>query len=730
MTTKVYYWDDQGVIKDVTVTFEKSTCEFGIGDVNLSDYEKYTTLTVSVDAAIGVNLVVDIDATEERNGSIDTGTYPFNYQMIISAGSSSASHQRICEKRQNTPQGSGGGTVDQTDTYEYLLADQRVTPNQGQALAVTHQKNDVTCNGADNGSIIINANGGVPPYAYIWPGGAINTGSVRTGLPAGSYSVTVNDSNGGSESINNIVINEPSSISAAISVTDAVCYESATGQVNVMLSGGTGALTAEWNDGSADISRVNIIAGDYLLTVTDENGCKKEFEVAVGQPERLEVEALVNGRDVDLTVSGGVAPYSYAWSDGSVQANRQALVPDAYTVTVMDTNGCSTVVAINIFDDKFFFSKNPVLLQLVATNAANKPNLSFIVEIWVEENYLSNEFVKVYAGEQPANTGGGTSFDVREILDAYHNLEVPAYNESGASRAEGAFFRFYLVHAEKYGEVPVQGATRVVNTYYVLLGGLSDSEWSRGVFFTEYLPLQQPFFNWEPTTKNTLADSHEYLNYLVHNAAWTQLNLIATIHYGDGTEHEEQLLTVDNIATYETYRFAAGYNQLGLAQYAEGRYAVRYMLHLTDQNGSTISELREFILQADKPHYKNLIFQNSLGGWSSLTTFGHAADQARVKGGSFDRQLPDDYVYSDRKRYETDKSAELTSKVYIGYLDNTLRAWLLDFALSDQVFEVTGQGYLPVTIKFDVNLADSYELLDDVSFKILYQPVSQFTPHL
>jgi hypothetical protein len=340
------------------------------------------------------------------------------------------------------------------------------------------------------------------------------------------------------------------------------------------------------------------------------------------------------------------------------------------------------------------------------------------------------DFVKVHTAEQPAANDGTTTFDVKTILDAQYDMSHPGFNENNVVRANDGFTRFYLVHTEKFGVEPVPSASRIVNLYYALLGGLSAREWGSGAFFSKYLPLQQPFLNWDNRSKKTMAGSHEYLNFLVHNTTWNELRLIANIYYTDSTSHQEQLLTQPDVNTYEVYRFAAGYNQLGLAQFADNRNASYYTLHLQDQVGNVISELREYVLTAEQPHFKNLIFRNSLGGWSSITSFGHSQEKTRVRGTSFERNIIGNYDYSDRIEFEIDKTAAKTAKVYLGYISNEDRASLLDFSLSDNVYEVTDKGYLPVTIKFDVDLEDSFEILSDVSFTIQYASVSQFTPEL
>jgi hypothetical protein len=105
----------------------------------------------------------------------------------------------------------------------------------------------VTCNGSANGTIQHNVSGGVPPYTYLWTGG--NTNQNRSGLSAGSYTVTISDQ-GGCTYNQSYTINEPAVLTLASNIFHVSCKGGSDGSIAITPSGGTAGYTYLWNNGS------------------------------------------------------------------------------------------------------------------------------------------------------------------------------------------------------------------------------------------------------------------------------------------------------------------------------------------------------------------------------------------------------------------------------------------------------------------------------------------------
>lgn len=140
-------------------------------------------------------------------------------------------------------------------------------------------KTNVLCYGDSTGSASVAVTGGTLPYTYSWSNGSGNVTSI-SGLPIGSYSVTVVDSNGcsGSTSFN---IFQPTAI--AVTTGSNADIGGAGGKMWVGSFGGTAPYYYLWNDATSSVNDTvyNVPAGTYIVTVTDAHGCVKYDTVVV-----------------------------------------------------------------------------------------------------------------------------------------------------------------------------------------------------------------------------------------------------------------------------------------------------------------------------------------------------------------------------------------------------------------------------------------------------------------
>ncbi|HEX5002979.1 MAG TPA: gliding motility-associated C-terminal domain-containing protein [Bacteroidia bacterium] len=209
---------------------------------------------------------------------------------------------------------------------------------------------DVSCFGAGNGFVTLNVNGGTSPYLFNWSNGA--TSQNLNGVVSGTYSVTVTDGNG-CVTTNSALIHQPSAaLSAAVSVQQAVsCTGGSNGSISINVNGGTAPYSYNWISGSTAQNLVNLQAGNYAVTITDNNGCT--FSLATNVTEPLAVVSISaasvqpvlcyagNSGSIDVSVSGGTQPYTYLWSNGATSQDIYSLSVGVYSVVVTDANGCT-----------------------------------------------------------------------------------------------------------------------------------------------------------------------------------------------------------------------------------------------------------------------------------------------------------------------------------------------------------------------------------------------------
>jgi gliding motility-associated-like protein len=214
----------------------------------------------------------------------------------------------------------------------------------------------VSCAGGNNGSATAAPAGGNGPYNFSWAPSGGNA-PTATGLTAGSYTCTVTDASGCTNTVQ-VNITQPAAISISTVTQAAGCAQS-NGSVTATASGGTGQLSYQWTNGPATATYSNLAAGTYTLTVTDANGCTATSTVAITSSAGVTAtltsttNASCNGSSdgsIVTTASGGQGPYTYNWSAPASSATGTAsgLSAGSYTLTVTDFNGCTSQVTATI----------------------------------------------------------------------------------------------------------------------------------------------------------------------------------------------------------------------------------------------------------------------------------------------------------------------------------------------------------------------------------------------
>jgi len=216
---------------------------------------------------------------------------------------------------------------------------------------------DVTCFGSDDGQIDFNISGGTPPYSYNWSNGAHNEDI--SNLSPDTYSVTVVDANGCT--IQNAAnITEPLEIIITPNANSILCYGDETGVIDISVTGGISPYSYNWSNLSTSEDLIDIPAGNYVVTITDNSGCTKIQAINVDQPNPLQVTLPSNFTycnqtpEILATVEGGTTPYSYQWNTGATGSTIQYQTNNTatYSVTVTDNNGCvdQDIIEITIVD--------------------------------------------------------------------------------------------------------------------------------------------------------------------------------------------------------------------------------------------------------------------------------------------------------------------------------------------------------------------------------------------
>ena len=208
----------------------------------------------------------------------------------------------------------------------------------------TNTVTDEMC-GDGTGAIDININNPTNPYAVSWSTGA--SSEDINNLTAGTYSVTVTDANQCTETLNVTVGNNTGTLAITSPLVTNDNCGNGNGSIDITVSGGTTPYTFAWDNGSTTEDINNLTAGNYVVTITDAGGCTINQSYAVGNNSPITESAIVinencgnNFGSIDLTVSGGQFPYTFAWSNGATTEDINGLSAGVYNVTITDNVGC------------------------------------------------------------------------------------------------------------------------------------------------------------------------------------------------------------------------------------------------------------------------------------------------------------------------------------------------------------------------------------------------------
>jgi len=226
------------------------------------------------------------------------------------------------------------------------------------------------CGAQGTGSAIVAVSGGTAPYHYIWNNG--DTLATNYNLKAATYIITVTDVNGCSTFAPAIVSNLNGPKITTLSTVDVKCNGLNTGAIKVSVSGGTAPYHYNWSNGATTASISNLFAGPYQLTVMDADSCTSVESFIIGQPQpalvtstTVKADCGVANGSASIAVTGGVAPYTYKWSNGSTSNVDASVMAGVYYVAITDANGCPDSALVSVSD-----KTGPVLAITVSANAS------------------------------------------------------------------------------------------------------------------------------------------------------------------------------------------------------------------------------------------------------------------------------------------------------------------------------------------------------------------------
>ncbi|MFW5725601.1 MAG: gliding motility-associated C-terminal domain-containing protein, partial [Bacteroidota bacterium] len=315
----------------------------------------------------------------------------------------------------------------------------------------------ILCHGEHSGSAQAMVEGGTPPYSILWATTPEQTGEQAENLSAGEYQVTATDANGNSVSTT-FTINQPAAPLAFTSQTGhLLCYQDNSGSINIQVSGGVAPYQILWDDDNETSDRYNLAAGDYTVTITDNNGCTISETFTVLEPEPIHISNIqITGvyykatpeGSILFTTAGGTPPYTYLWDNGSIESGLTQVPGGNYNVEIMDAHGCAFS---HTFLVPWVTDEEEQETEEVAVSKAFSPNGDNINDQWVIAGLENHPDHRV----QVFNRYGTLVFEASPYDNSWDGVpNKGSFYGSGGKLPSGTYY--YIITLDEW-QAPISG---------------------------------------------------------------------------------------------------------------------------------------------------------------------------------------------------------------------------------------------------------------------------------
>ncbi len=305
----------------------------------------------------GDAIITNIDCNNEETGSIElinlggSGNYSFNWSSVgYNSNDQDIFNLGVGEYILNIED-------DLNCSFDTLLS---VTENL--LIEAEVAVNNVACYGDATGSLVIESLSGgqgtiTPTWSPIPNGATVENGNLMN-IPAGDYTLTLEDESGCIISKEYSIDNENTEISVFALIDGVDCAGDSSGSIDIDISGGVQPFNISWSGESITDPTIedptDLSANTYTLSITDELGCSKDTSFVVTESNLLTLDVISISHNqcyqdgtgsIDIQIEGGTPLYEYTWTDGNgvfeTTQDVNGLNGGDYTVHIEDVNSCS-----------------------------------------------------------------------------------------------------------------------------------------------------------------------------------------------------------------------------------------------------------------------------------------------------------------------------------------------------------------------------------------------------
>lgn len=205
------------------------------------------------------------------------------------------------------------------------------------------------CDQGINGMVSLSANGGTAPYVFTLSGS--NATGIFPDVIAGNYTASVTDANG-CEATLDISVDQIGGLSIFdTTIVNVSCFGLEDGFVQLIVTGGSGNYMYTLGNQSNNLGNFsNLGVDDYTILIEDSQGCQSQYAFSITEPDMLGMDLITGPGLISVIGTGGTPDYSYSIDGVNFQSDGtfSNLPIGMYTVTVMDANGCTFELNVNL----------------------------------------------------------------------------------------------------------------------------------------------------------------------------------------------------------------------------------------------------------------------------------------------------------------------------------------------------------------------------------------------
>ncbi|MBL7934911.1 MAG: gliding motility-associated C-terminal domain-containing protein [Bacteroidia bacterium] len=442
-----YNWVGSGSTLSVATGLCSGNYSVTVSDANGCSSQETYTLTAP--SSISVTAVlIDARCNASIDGAIDLtvagGTPGYTYSWTPGA--------IVTQDLNNIPAGTYSVVITDNNgcniDSSFVIAEPAV-------IAANEIIVSAACFGNCNGSIALNPTGGNGGYTYSWTPSA-STGTITNVCP-GPQTATITDSKGCVLVVN---YNVPSltTITTTTLATNNNCFNDCNGILTATnVAGGLAPYTLQWNDplGQSGNTAVGLCTGNYLVTITDANGCFDQIPANISAPSQITFTPNITAPSCDLCNGsaivnpvGGTPTYTYLWSNNQTGNTATNLCSGIYEVQITDGNGCLSTSSVVINSSSGITGENVIATDVtcagLCNGTANVTAVGGVAPItynWVHNNSTSQTISGLCAGTYFCNMtdANGCSRTASVVIGAATSLTITSQvTQSSCSSSTGS----------------------------------------------------------------------------------------------------------------------------------------------------------------------------------------------------------------------------------------------------------------------------------------------------